>query len=109
KEEDGKTKIVTMREFLEKGPKGEYKPANVTKKERGIGGYHGIVLVPNVVERTPPFVDGVRPNSPALKAGLLPDGLIGYVDGAPVASILAFNELIARTNPGNEISLEVRR
>ena len=55
------------------------------------------------------MITGVLPNSPALKAGLLPDDLIVYVDGEPVASILAFNEFIARTNPGNEISLEVRR
>ena len=29
----------------------------------------GIVLVPDVLERTPPFVDRVRPGSPAAKAG----------------------------------------
>ncbi len=108
KEKD-QNRVVTMREFLEKGPKSEYKPVDIPKKERGIGGYHGIVLVPNVVERTPPFVDGVRPNSPAAKAGLIPDDLIVYVDGEPVASIMAFNEYLARTNPGNEITLEVRR
>lgn len=109
KQEDGSTRIVSMREFLEKGPRGEYKPANVRKKERGIGGYHGIVLVPNVVERTPPFVDAVRPDSPAEKAGLKPDDLIVYVDGEPVNSIAAFNEYMSKTNPGNEVVLEVRR
>lgn len=109
KQEDGTTRVVTMREFLEKGPRGEYKPANVRKKERGIGGYHGLVLVPNVVDRTPPYVDAVRPDSPAQKAGLQPDDLIVYVDGEPVNSITAFNEYISKTNPGNEIVLEVRR
>jgi serine protease Do len=109
KQEDGSTRVVTMREFLEKGPRGEYKPANVRKKERGVGGYHGIVLVPNVLERTPPFVDAIRPDSPAQKAGLQPDDLIVYVDGEPVNSIAAFNEYISKTNPGNEIVLEVRR
>ena len=106
---EGKTEVATMREFLEKGPKGEYKVKNIPKAEKGIGGFHGIVLVPNVVERTPPYVDGVRNESPAHKAGLLPDDLIVYVDGEPVISINAFNEYIAKTNPGMTIRLEIRR
>jgi S1-C subfamily serine protease len=36
----------------------------------------GIVLVPDVLERTPPFVDRVEPGSPAAKAGIRPDDLI---------------------------------
>ena len=36
----------------------------------------GIVLVPDVLERTPPFVDRVEPGSPAAKAGIHPDDLI---------------------------------
>ena len=107
--EGDKTRVVAMREFLEKGPKGEYKPAEVPKTVKGIGGYHGIILVPNVVERTPPFVDGVRGGSPAEKAGFLPDDLIVYVDGEPVSSILAFNEYLTKTNPGNVIKVEIRR
>lgn len=36
----------------------------------------GLLLVPDVLERTPPFVDEVMPGSPAQRAGLLPDDLI---------------------------------
>jgi serine protease Do len=36
----------------------------------------GIVLVPDVLERTPPYVEHVRPGSPAEKAGIRPDDLI---------------------------------
>ncbi len=39
----------------------------------------GIALVPDVLERTPPYVDAVRPGSPAAKAGILPDDLIVLV------------------------------
>lgn len=36
----------------------------------------GIVLVPDVLARTPPFVDQVRPGSPAAEVGIQPDDLI---------------------------------
>jgi S1-C subfamily serine protease len=36
----------------------------------------GIVLVPDVMERTPPYIDRVLPDSPAAKAGIRPDDLI---------------------------------
>ncbi len=41
----------------------------------------GIVLVPDVLPKTPPFVEEVRPGSPADRAGLLPDDLILFVNG----------------------------
>ena len=73
--------------------KGEYKPTIREKNREGAGGFTGIVFVPNVVERTPPYVEEVLPDSPAAKAGFKPDDLIVYVDGEPVASIAAFNEI----------------
>ncbi len=36
----------------------------------------GIVMVPEVLPRTPPYVDLVRPDSPAGRAGLKPDDLV---------------------------------
>jgi S1-C subfamily serine protease len=36
----------------------------------------GLVLIPNVLDRTPPYVDHVRPGSPADRAGMRPDDLI---------------------------------
>jgi serine protease Do len=41
----------------------------------------GIVLVPDVLERTPPFVDEVRSGSPAAQAGMRPDDLILFING----------------------------
>jgi len=49
----------------------------------------GLVLVPNVLERTPPFVDAVRPDSPAAKAGIHADDLIVYVENQLVQSCAA--------------------
>ena len=36
----------------------------------------GIVLVPDVLERTPPYIDYVEPGSPAATAGIRPDDLV---------------------------------
>jgi serine protease Do len=36
----------------------------------------GVALVPDVLERTPPYVEQVRPGSPADKSGVRPDDLI---------------------------------
>jgi serine protease Do len=104
---DGKTLTVSILDVVRK--KDQYKPIDPNKKPTGGGGFHGIVLVPNVVERTPPYVEEVMPGSPADKAGLKPDDLIVYVDGLPVASIETFKEILSRYRPGEELKLEVRR
>jgi S1-C subfamily serine protease len=39
----------------------------------------GISLIPDVLERTPPYVDGVAPGSPSTRAGIAPDDLIVLV------------------------------
>ncbi|HEY1380020.1 MAG TPA: trypsin-like peptidase domain-containing protein, partial [Gemmataceae bacterium] len=100
---------VSLPEFVEKGMKGEYKPTSKEKKEEGQGGYTGIVFVPNVVERTPPYVEEVAAESPAAKAGVKVDDLVVYLDGEPVVSIAAFKEMMLKTRPGTVVKLEVRR
>jgi S1-C subfamily serine protease len=49
----------------------------------------GIVMVPEVLERTPPYIDEVRPGSPAAEAGLRPDDMIVFVNDRLVASCKA--------------------
>lgn len=46
----------------------------------------GIRLVPDVLARTPPYVDAVRRDSPADEAGLRPDDLIVFFQSEPIAS-----------------------
>lgn len=46
----------------------------------------GIVLVPEVLERTPPYVDAVRSGSFAERAGLRPDDLVVFVGDKLVPS-----------------------
>jgi len=107
KQKDDTEVEVAIIDLLEK--KEMYRPIAPNKTPGGGGGYTGIVLVPNIVERTPPYIDAVDPDSPARAAGLKPDDLIVYVDGLPVAHINAYREIIDRYRPGTEVKLEVRR
>jgi S1-C subfamily serine protease len=55
----------------------------------------GIVLIPDVVAKTPPFIDRVRPDTPAAEAGLRPDDLILFVNDRLVnSSKILLDELI---------------
>ena len=104
-----KTTTVTLAEFVAKAAKGEYKAIKKPDVPLGVGGYHGIVFVPNVIERTPPYIEELVPDSPGAKAGLKPDDLVSFVDGEPIYSIKAFQEYIKKTKPGMTLRLEVRR
>jgi serine protease Do len=92
--------VVTLKE--------KYKPAPPRPKVQNLV-YTGIVLVPNVVERTPAYVEEVVPGSPADLAKLRPDDQIVYVDGLPVSDIRTFEEILASYAPGVEVKLEVQR
>src|SRR4029079_10832445 len=56
----------------------------------------GIVLVPDVVTRTPPFIDRVIPNSAAAQAGVKPDDLVVMIDRQVTASCRDASEWIKR-------------
>lgn len=101
--------VQVLAPFVDKAMKGQYTPVAKKPAPAGQGGYHGIVLVPNVVERTPPFVDEVVPGSPAAKAGLRPDDLVVYVDGEQVMSVKALQDKLAQARAGTVLRMEVRR
>lgn len=101
--------IKVLAEFVDKGIKGQYKPIEKERVTTGPGGFHGIILVPNVVERTPPFIEDVVTGSPAARAGLRADDLVVYVDGEKVTSIKEFRDFVDRARPGTAFKLEVRR
>lgn len=52
----------------------------------------GIVLVPDVLVRTPPYLDDVRDDSPAAKAGLRPDDLILFINDRLIQSCQLLDE-----------------
>jgi len=69
----------------------------------------GLILVPDVVERTPPYVDDVRPQSAAARAGIRPDDLIVAVQGQLVASLKAFRQQWDALDFTRPIELTVNR
>ncbi len=108
--EQEKTVVVSMPEFVTLAMQGKYKPIKKPAIIGGEGGYHGIIFVPDVLDRTPAYIEDVVPNSPAEKAKLRPDDLVSFIDGEPVISIKSFRDYIKKnTRAGSVIRLEVRR
>jgi serine protease Do len=69
----------------------------------------GLMLVPDVVERTPPFVDRVLADSPAAAAGLRPDDLIVLVNDRLAPSCKAVRDELARIDYEDQVKLSVLR
>jgi S1-C subfamily serine protease len=69
----------------------------------------GLVLVPNVLERTPPFVDAVRQNSAAAQAGIRADDLIVFVGGQLVQSCNAVAGELRQLDADAEVRLVLLR
>lgn len=69
----------------------------------------GIVLVPNILAKTPAFVDSVRSQSAAAAAGLKNDDLILFVNSTRVASQAALLEELKYIDRGDRIALLVQR
>ncbi len=69
----------------------------------------GIVLVPDVLPRTPPYIDAVLPRSAAARAGLKADDLVVFVEGEPSASCAAVIEAISAHEKFDAVRLSVLR
>jgi serine protease Do len=69
----------------------------------------GIVLVPNVLVKTPPFIDTVVPGSAADKAGLQADDLVLFVNDHLVPSALSLRQELALIDRIDEVRLVVQR
>ena len=69
----------------------------------------GIVLVPDVVYRTPAYIEDVVAESQAEQLGLQPDDLIVFANGELVNSIRTLQDVFRQIVPGDDLQLIVRR
>lgn len=69
----------------------------------------GIVLVPDVLAKTPPFIDDVRQGSPAAAAGLRQDDLVLFVNDRLAASCRNLTEELTFIDRIDPITLTVQR
>jgi serine protease Do len=69
----------------------------------------GLVLVPDVLERTPPYVDQVLPGSSAAKAGVQPDDLIVLVESRLVPSSKVFRSELEYIDFEDKVRVTVLR
>ena len=69
----------------------------------------GIVLVPDVLDRTPPFVDDIEPGSPAEEAGLRPDDLVLFLGEHVVQSCRILRDQLGLIDRADEITLTIQR
>jgi len=69
----------------------------------------GIVLVPDVLFRTPAWVETTVPGSPARKAEMRPDDLVLFVNDDLVQSVREMKAALGRLEAGDTLRLVVRR
>ncbi|MFM8709623.1 MAG: S1C family serine protease [Planctomycetia bacterium] len=69
----------------------------------------GLVLVPDLLDRTPPFIETVTAESPAARAGLRPDDLVIAVGTRSVNSRAAVQQALAALAAGDAVRLSVVR
>ncbi len=97
---------------------GKFKPADYGKKNPDdesvtlrnyVPSDLGIILVPDVVRRTPCYVDHLRKESFAAGFDLKPDDLILFVNQQLVQSQQELKDLFGAMNAGDPVELTVRR
>jgi serine protease Do len=69
----------------------------------------GAVLVPDLLDRTPPFVESVDPESQAARAGLHTDDLVIAVGPRSVTTRAAVEQALGSLAPGDPVKLTVIR
>jgi serine protease Do len=69
----------------------------------------GIVLVPDLLDKTPPFVESIRGGSSAARAGLRADDLLVALNGRSVASRAAVQQRLATLAVGDPVHVTVIR
>lgn len=92
---------------LTEKPKSKYDPLNEVINYKMTD--FGVVMVPNVVVRTPAFVDTVLSGTEAAKAGLQPDDLILFVNDELISSIESLRKIVGKAQAGDLLRITYKR
>ena len=69
----------------------------------------GVVMVPDVLARTPAYVDAIVPGSAAAKLALRPDDLVVFVNDELIQSIRQMKDSLGRLEAGDQLRIVVQR
>lgn len=69
----------------------------------------GIILVPDILQRTPPYIETVLPESLAAEKGLQRDDLVLFVNDDLIQSVKMFNDTLGWLEQADTMRLVVRR
>lgn len=102
------TQIVTGDFSSKKRPDDEESPGK-PRPRRYESLDFGIITIPDVLNRTPAYIDRILPGSQAEKVGLLPNDLILFVGDNLVQSCKLLKEDLGRLEANDTVKLVVRR
>lgn len=91
-----------------RGPRRTTERASQPEQPHTLAGL-GIVLVPDALPKTPPYVDRVREGSPAAAAGIRPDDLVLMIDDQLAPSCRAVVEGLERIDRADAVKLTLLR
>jgi serine protease Do len=69
----------------------------------------GLVMIPDVLYRTPAYVDSVLPGTPAAEAGIQPDDLVLFVNEELMQSVRNLSDELGYLEAGDTLRLIVQR
>jgi serine protease Do len=100
---DSVHEIRSGRMVVQSGPKTRIPTEPITTR------LLGLVLVPDIFSKTPPYVDRTISGSPAEQQGILPDDLIIEINGNLTPSIKEVVRQLSQIDRDEEMELTVQR
>lgn len=105
--------LTELREPVQQMIAGKYTARTASQRDgqrpRYVPEDFGLVMVPDVVQRTPGYVDAVVAGSAAQKAGVQREDLVVYVNDQLVRSCAEFRAALGGVANGRKVELVVRR
>jgi serine protease Do len=106
--------VIDIRDTVEEIITGKYKPKkSIDEAPVVLRNYDpidfGMVMVPNIIPKTPPYLDSVLKASAASQAGLKPDDLIVFINDELVQSVTDVLNQLGKLESGDQVKVVIRR